>query len=327
MSYRTALRAGVLLAIPMLVAGAGVLFGQSSGQSGSTRNSRENITSNGSHTSSASLTEHDAVTRCSDLEVKFGNSVRVAHAEQTLTIPRSSAPQLRAHLTKSVGMTVFPGAGQDYSVLACKYAAATYAASSDANLDDIHVTAQGGELTVGGPGSENWMAYLIIQVPADATLDVATEEGPISLRELRGKITAHVQNGPLDIDHCTGDVDGSAVNGPINVVGSSGRLHLKTENGPLSVKLDGNRWESGELEGSTRNGPLDLAVAEGYSSGVVVESRGHSPMSCATTACREGRRTWDDYGRQIELGQQPTVIRLSTENGPVSVTSRNDGGL
>ncbi len=316
MSYRNAFCKGIWFAIPLLLAGSSAIFGQS----GSTRNTYHV----GGHRSSASLSEHGPVKQCDDLEVTFGDSVRVAHAEQTFTIPRSSAPQLRVHLRESAGVTVFPGTGQDYSVLACKYAAATYSGSSDANLDDIHVSAQGGEVEVSGPRSENWTAYLIIQAPADATLDLATENGPLSVRELRGRVTAHIQNGPLDIDHCTGEVDGSAVNGPIGVSGNSGHMHLKTENGPLDVKLDGNRWENGELEGSTQNGPLDLAVAEGYRSGVVVESRGYSPMSCSAPACREGRRTWDDDNRRIELGQQPVVIRLSTRNGPVTVSSRRN---
>jgi hypothetical protein len=267
------------------------------------------------------MSEHGPIRQCSDLDVTFGDSARVAHSEQTITISRSSAPELRAHLTGPSGITVYPGSGLDYSVLACKFAAATYSGSSDTNLGDIHVDAKGSEIQVSGPGAENWTVYLIIQAPVDATLDLATENGPLSVREMHGKVTAHVQNGPLDIDHCTGDVDGSAVNGPISVAGNSGRMHLKTENGPLSVKLDGNRWESGELEGRTENGPLDLAVAEGYSSGVIVESRGYSPMSCPAPTCSQGQRTWDDNHRRIELGRQPVVIRLSTENGPVSVSS------
>jgi hypothetical protein len=31
------------------------------------------------------------------------------------------------------------------------------------------------------------------------------------------------------------------------------------------------------------------------------------------------RRTWDDDGKKIELGDGPVLVRLATENGPVSV--------
>jgi len=44
-------------------------------------------------------------------------------------------------------------------------------------------------------------------------------------------------------------------------------------------------------------------------------------MRCAGAACDAARRTWDDGGKRIELGEGPAVVRLSTRNGPVSVRS------
>jgi hypothetical protein len=271
---------------------------------------------------SGTTSSHGSIRQCSDLEVSFERGARVAHSEQTITIPHASAPVLRAHLSGASGMTIFTGTGADYSVTACKFAAATYASSSNENLDAIHVTVQNGELQTKIPEDDNWLLYLIIQAPSGADLDVSTRNGPMELRDLSGKITAHVENGPLSLTHCTGEVDGSAINGPLSVNGSSGRMHVRTENGPLSVRLEGNRWENGGIEGSTQNGPLDLGVTAGYLSGVLVKSDGYSPMSCRAAACSEAQRTWDDNSRRIEIGKQPVVIHLSTHNGPVSVNSR-----
>jgi len=35
--------------------------------------------------------------------------------------------------------------------------------------------------------------------------------------------------------------------------------------------------------------------------------------------CNEGRRTWDEVHKRVEFGAGPTVIRVSTVNGPVTV--------
>jgi hypothetical protein len=43
-------------------------------------------------------------------------------------------------------------------------------------------------------------------------------------------------------------------------------------------------------------------------------------VSCRAEVCRQARRTWDDSdNRRIELGSGPTVIHVSTVNGPLSV--------
>ena len=286
----------------------------------SARQPRTNVRMSGTRISTIS---HGPVKQCSDIDVSFDHGARVAHAEQTITIPRASAPVLRAHLSGASGISISTGSGADYSVIACKYAAATYASSSNENLDAISVTVQNGEIHTKVPDDDNWLLYLIIHAPAGAEFDVSTHNGPLELNDLSGKITAHVENGPLSIDHCTGEVDGSAVNGPLSIKGSSGQMHVRTENGPLSVKLEGNQWKNGALEGTTHNGPLSLGVDTGYLSGVLLQTDGYSPMSCHAAACSDAQRTWDDNSRRIEIGKQPVVIHLSTHNGPVSVNSRS----
>jgi hypothetical protein len=52
-----------------------------------------------------------------------------------------------------------------------------------------------------------------------------------------------------------------------------------------------------------------------------VESNGHSPMSCHASICNDARKTWDDEHRRIEYGSGTPLIRLSTENGPISVNT------
>lgn len=303
--YKTAGACGAML----LLAATGLNAGQS----------QVNVRMKNTSTTTSS---HGAIRQCSDLDVSFEHGARVAHGEQTITIARASAPVLRAHLDGASGMTIFTGTGPDYSVTACKFAAATYGSSSNENLDAITITVQNGEIHAKVPYENNWLLHLIVQAPAGAEFDVSTHNGPLELYDLAGKITARVENGPLSIDHCTGEVDGSSVNGPLSIKGSSGRMHVRTDNGPLSVQLEGNQWNNGALEGTTQNGPLSLGVETGYLSGVLLQTDGYSPMSCRAAACSDAQRTWDDNSRRIEIGKQPVVIHLSTHNGPVSVHSR-----
>jgi hypothetical protein len=260
------------------------------------------------------------VTKCSDLDVRF-RGLPGSHSEETLTIPRASAQILRAHIGGAFGISASAGTGPDYSVVICKYAAPNLNSSNGDLLNSIRVTVQNGEISATAPDEINCMIYLLIQAPVGAPLDVSTTNGPLDLHEISGKITARVQNGPLAINHCTGDVDATSTNGPVSVKGSTGIVHVRTDNGPLSVELDGDHWENGELTGSTQSGPLNLSVSENYRSGVVVETAGYSPVHCAA-GCNAARDAWNDRTRGIQIGQQPPIVKLFTQNGPVNIDTK-----
>jgi DUF4097 and DUF4098 domain-containing protein YvlB len=148
-----------------------------------------------------------------------------------------------------------------------------------------------------------------------------TTNGPIGLQDCSGVLDAHAVNGPISLEGCSGSGEARAVNGPIGFNGNRGTYRLDTENGPISVELQGERWEDGNLSARADNGPLSLKLSENYRSGVVVEARGHGPVTCPSSICRAARRTFDDddEGRRIEFGDSNPVVRLSTRNGPVSV--------
>jgi DUF4097 and DUF4098 domain-containing protein YvlB len=117
---------------------------------------------------------------------------------------------------------------------------------------------------------------------------------------------------------CSGEANISAENGPISFSGTSGKLRLHTQNGPISVSLGAN-WDGSELVADAVNGPLTLRVPSGFRSSFLVESNGHGPVSCHASICSDARKTWDDDHKRIEYGSGSPVIRLSTENGPISV--------
>src|SRR5438046_6682923 len=109
-----------------------------------------------------------------------------------------------------------------------------------------------GSISTHGPSAEDgqWTVYLLIRTPKSATVELDTMNGPISLYDVDGKLTAHAHNGPISLRNFSGDGEVSAVNGPISVEGSSGSLRIRTENGPINVDLRSEEHTS-ELQSLT----------------------------------------------------------------------------
>jgi hypothetical protein len=247
---------------------------------------------------------------CSDLEVTVGHRP-AAVAEQAMTLAAGQTVRVRA--ARNSGISVEAADRRDVAILACK------AAADGSDLDRIRVTLEDGLLTASGPAGDSWVAYFLIEVPRAATVDVEAGNGPIWLEHLMGKVSARSQNGPISVKNCAGSVDAQAENGPIGVSGSGGDIRIRTQNGPISVRLSGSGWDGPGLDARAVNGPVSLRIPDGYRSGALVASAGHSPFRCKGGACGHANRTWDDDGNRVELGSGPLAVRLSTVNGPVSV--------
>jgi DUF4097 and DUF4098 domain-containing protein YvlB len=209
----------------------------------------------------------------------------------------------------------------DTMIKVCKAVAADSEQAGKDKLKQITVAIDGGNVTARGPADDGWWIHFLVRAPKGARMELETHNGPISLRDLNATVDARTTNGPLSIRRVAGAITAEAVNGPIKVAESSGNLRVTTSNGPLSVELTSETWKDGSLEGSSRNGPLDLKISPGFRSGVEVEASGHSPFSCQAAACELGKKDWDDRSRRIHLGGEPTLVRLSTVNGPVKIRS------
>jgi len=199
-------------------------------------------------------------------------------------------------------------------------AAGDSAAEAQKLLAQLALSAQDGQVTVTGPSGESWMGYLIIQAPNGAALELEAVNAPIGVNSITGNIEARNQNGPLSLRDVDGQVRAEVMNGPISFSGNRGEHRLNVRNGPLSVELLGSRWENGALEGRTENGPVTLSLPPDYQSAVQVDTSKHSPVVCRAAQCKESPRTWD-RPNLIAFGGPNPVIRLSTVNGPTTVTS------
>jgi len=175
-------------------------------------------------------------------------------------------------------------------------------------------------------GHNGTWVQLIVQVPANISTELSSWNGPLSIRDVKGSVNAHTQNGPISFRRSSGTLTAEAHNGPIEVRDSSGKLTLTAQNGPLDIQLANQNWQGAGLEASTHNGPIELKVPANYQSGIDVQTSGRAPVSCDLKNCMQNAGSWnngDDGERHIRLGpaDQPVLIRMSTENGPVSISS------
>jgi hypothetical protein len=253
---------------------------------------------------------------CSDLRMEFDGREAVGQSEEkTISTAEASPLRIRAH--SNGGLQVEGWDTENYSVILCKGADPN--GDAQTLLSQIHLNFQSAELTVSGPASHNrWAAHLLVHAPKGAAMGLSAQNGPMSLYHVNGNLKIHTENGPITVLECSGEVDLSAHNGPVTSSGNRGKLNVRTENGPVTLSLNGTTWDGPGLEARAQNGPITISIPSGYQSGVLVESEGHGPFQCQAPVCSEGRKTWEQ-GVNIEFGNGPAVIRVSTSNGPVSV--------
>jgi DUF4097 and DUF4098 domain-containing protein YvlB len=269
------------------------------------------------HSMSMSGGEHGPVADCAGLHIHLNDRAAEMRSEER-TIARPDGPLL-VESEVNGGVQVRGWDKDTYSVTICK---AVDASSNNVEqiFSQIKLSVENGRVSVSGPSDhDNWTVLLLVRAPKSANIELRANNGPLSIYDLDGKLSARATNGPISLRGFSGDADISAVNGPIDLTGNSGKLRLHTENGPISVSLSGDAWRGSGLEADAKNGPLTLRVPKNYQSSLLVESNGHSPMSCQATFCDKARKTWDEDRRRIEFGNAPAVIHLSTVNGPIAV--------
>jgi len=273
------------------------------------------------HGTTISTNGEKDITDCSQIRMEIGDGETI-RSQLVQSIPRSAAAALQVRASTNGGIHVQGWNGSDYSVTAC-LAAAGDNGNGKAILDQIKLSVLDGKVTVEGPNSSDWFAFLIIQAPTGSSLNLESGNGPIAVSNFSGTVQAKNVNGPITLRDVNGQVKADVQNGPITVTGSGGDFRLTAQNGPLTVSLDGLQWQGGELEGRTQNGPLTVKLPENYMSAVRIDASKHSPIQCKAVQCKEAVRTWDRPS-VIEFGGPSPIIRLSTINGPVTVVSQGD---
>jgi hypothetical protein len=300
-------RAAFFLSLAAVVCGASLIFEPASAEQ--KRNHNITLSTDGD----SPISECGQVT----MRVGDGETARVVHMQ---VLPKSAISTLTVRAPQNGGVHVQGSNREDYKIMACLAAGGQTESEAKAILDQLKLSVTNGQVSVEGPGTRDWVAYFIIQAPNGAVLDLSSNNGPIGVDDFSGTIEARSKNGPITFREVGGQVRADVQNGPIGVSGSSGNFQLSSQNGPLTVELNGSQWSGGEIEGRTQNGPLTLKLPDSYMSSVRVDASKHSPVQCRAVQCQTATRTWDRPS-VIQFGDSEPVIRLSTVNGPVTITS------
>lgn len=174
---------------------------------------------------------------------------------------------------------------------------------ADAIAKDIRIEAAGRTISARGPDAtgrhQGWSVSFVVYVPRRTDLSISTENGPLSVHEVTGRMELSTQNGPLSLSGVAGDV------------------HAHAQNGPLSVRLTGDRWEGTGLDAETQNGPAVLRIPDDYNAKLDFGTvNGPMNLEFPITVTIHGRIT-DRVS--TTLGQGGPPVRVVTTNGPMSV--------
>jgi len=259
---------------------------------------------------------------CSDLRVQSKDG-EVAQTSETVTLGARDASMIE--MEDTAGRAVVQVRGWDrpeYAVETCKVAVAENRPAAEQLISGIIVSRSAGRITTEGPSSDsgNWQVYFLIRAPKNGSLDLQAKNGPISVEGVTGTVKVRALNGPISLRDVGGQVDVHSTNGPISFSGGSGEVHLTAQNGPISLELAGESWNGSQLEARTVNGPVSISMPENFRTGVRLQTAGHAPLSCKIEACRNALTDAASEQRTIQLSGSADTIRVSTGNGPVSIS-------
>jgi hypothetical protein len=177
-------------------------------------------------------------------------------------------------------------------------------ADARALAERITISRDGG-LRAEGPDNtrdESWHVQFVVYAPARSDLELATQNGPLSVRGVNGRMTLETQNGPLSLREVAGEV------------------RARAENGPLSIVLSGSSWDGVGLDAETRNGPASITIPDGYNAQLETGTvNGPFTSDVPLTVTLRGRMNGPI---SATLGRGGPPIRVVTTNGPLQIRTR-----
>ena len=230
------------------------------------------------------------------------NDGRVVHCEvREFTDPRVGR-RIAIDGGENSGMTVMGGDRDDVRIV---YRVLTRARSDErarALAARIELRLVDGWLRPAGPetsGRDFWAVEVKAWVPRTSDLALSTHNGPMGVRNVRGRM------------------DLASINGPMSLVDLAGAVEARVENGPLHVGLAGSHWDGAGLDAEAQNGPLNVELPSDYSARFTSGSlNGPQSIDYALEASR-GHAWWT-----TTLGKGGRPVRVVTHNGPFHIGER-----
>ena len=172
----------------------------------------------------------------------------------------------------------------------------------------ILIDGSGGQVRATGPEQSRdggWSVTYEIFVPQTTDLTLKTRNGGLSVSDVRGHIQVETVNGGVNLTRVSGDVKGGTVNGGIN------------------VEMAGAMWDGNQMELSTRNGGVTLAMPAQYSARIQAETGMGRIQSDFPVPQLESARSQSrfDGGRDqkvdFTVGGGGAPIHITTGNGSI----------
>lgn len=220
-----------------------------------------------------------------------------------LGLPAASAATIHVDGRENGGVAVRGWDRDSVRVVARVKAWANEEADARDAVAHVRISTTGGSIAADGPDRVrhgSWSVDYLVFVPRRADVAVETLNGPISARDIAGRLRADAENGPLVLRDVAGDV------------------RARTENGPLVVALSGSRWDGAGLDAETQNGPVQLELPEHYAAHLEWGTI-NGPMSVGFPLTVQGR-----LSKHIttDLGGGGATVRVVTTNGPAAIDRR-----
>jgi DUF4097 and DUF4098 domain-containing protein YvlB len=232
-----------------------------------------------------------------------GRSHRAQHCEIRETGLKATGRALTVDPGMNGGVQIVGWDDDSIALTARIQVTAPTAEEADAIARDIRIEASGATVRASGPSPlgrrQSWSVSFVVYVPRRTDLSLATENGPLAVRDVTGRMELSTQNGPLMLSGVAGDV------------------HARAQNGPLLVRLTGARWDGVGLDAETTNGPADLRIPENYNAKIEFGTvNGPMDVGFPLTVTLNGRIR-DRIS--TTLGSGGALIRVVTTNGPMTV--------
>jgi hypothetical protein len=250
--------------------------------------------------------DDDWLADCRD-ESSYRRGRRFKHCELRESGMRPVGGALRVDPGRNGGVAVRAWDRDSVHVVAKIQVQGGSAQSAEELAREVRIVTRGGTIHAEGPSGlardEWWSVSFEVYTPLRTDLDLATENGPLSVRGVHGRMQLSARNGPVALRGVAGDV------------------RARVQNGPLSVFLDGARWVGTGLDAETVNGPAVLAIPEGYSADLETGTvNGPMSLEFPLTVTVQGR--FSTRRLNTKLGDGGPPVRVVTTNGPLVIRRR-----
>jgi len=173
------------------------------------------------------------------------------------------------------------------------------AAAAASMASQVSIDGSGGQVRAIGPEAANnswWSVSYEVFVPQNTDLTLKAHNGGLTISDVRGEIHFDAINGGVHLRRVAGDVSGATVNGGIQ------------------VELTGTIWDGRQMEVSTRNGGVTVAMPSYYSAHIQAETTSGRVQSDFPVTMQG-----DLTPRRLDfaLGSGGPLIHVTTENGGV----------